>query len=71
LIGLVCLAIILANWFGGVRYCGGVPGGLVAIAAGTIIAWGSNLFGHSYGGLRSDRSAMRSRISASRSPCWR
>jgi AGZA family xanthine/uracil permease-like MFS transporter len=51
LIGLVCLAIILANWFGGVRYYGGVPGGLVAIAAGTIIAWGSNLFGLGYGGL--------------------
>ena len=51
LIGLVCLAIILANWFGGVRYYGGVPGGLVAIAAGTIIAWCSNLFGLSYGGL--------------------
>ena len=51
LIGMVCLAIILANWFGGVRYYGGVPGGLVAIAAGTLIAWGSNLFGLGYGGL--------------------
>src|SRR6201986_1148142 len=28
LIGIVCLAIILANWFGGVRYFRGVPGGL-------------------------------------------
>ena len=34
-IGVVCFAIILANWFGGVRYFGGVPGGLVAIAVGT------------------------------------
>ena len=51
LIGLVCFAIILANWFGGVRYFQGVPGGLIAIAAGTIIAWGSNLFGLGYGGL--------------------
>ena len=34
-IGIVCFAIILANWFGGVRYFRGVPGGLVAIAAGT------------------------------------
>ena len=51
LIGLVCLAVILSNWFGGVRYYGGVPGGLVAIIAGTIIAWGSNLFGLGYGGL--------------------
>ena len=31
-IGVVCFAVILANWFGGVRYFGGVPGGLVAIA---------------------------------------
>jgi AGZA family xanthine/uracil permease-like MFS transporter len=51
LIGLVCFAIILANWFGGVRYYRGVPGGLVAIAVGTIIAWGSNLLGLGYGGL--------------------
>src|SRR5476649_2462171 len=51
LIGLVCFAVILANWFGGVRYFRGVPGGLVAIAAGTLIAWGSNLFGLGYGGL--------------------
>jgi AGZA family xanthine/uracil permease-like MFS transporter len=51
LIGIVCLAVILANWFGGVRYFGGVPGGLVAIAIGTIIAWGSNAFGLGYGGL--------------------
>jgi AGZA family xanthine/uracil permease-like MFS transporter len=51
LIGLVCFAIILANWFGGVRYYMGVPGGLVAIAVGTIIAWGSNVFGLGYGGL--------------------
>ena len=51
LIGLVCFAVILANWFGGVRYFQGVPGGLIAIAAGTAIAWGSNLFGLGYGGL--------------------
>src|ERR1700710_2375389 len=50
-IGVVCFAIILANWFGGVRYFGGVPGGLVAIAAGTAIAWGSNLLGLGYGDL--------------------
>jgi len=50
-IGMVCLAIILASWFGGVRYFGGVPGGLVAIGVGTSIAWASNLFGLGYGGL--------------------
>ena len=50
-IGLVCFAIILANWFGGVRYYKGIPGGLVAIAVGTVIAWGSNLVGLNYGEL--------------------
>ena len=51
LIGMVCFAVILANWFGGVRYFRGIPAGLVAIGLGTAIAWGSNLFGLNYGGL--------------------
>jgi AGZA family xanthine/uracil permease-like MFS transporter len=51
IIGVVCFAIILANWFGGVRYFGGVPGGLVAIFAGTIIAWISTAAGLGYGDL--------------------
>ena len=50
-IGVVCFAVILASWFGGVRYFNGVPGGLVAIAVGTALAWGSNLFGLGYGDL--------------------
>ena len=50
-IGLVCFAIILVSWFGGVKYPKGIPAGLIAIAAGMIIAWGSTLFGLSLGGL--------------------
>jgi adenine/guanine/hypoxanthine permease len=50
-IGLVCFAIILVSWFGGVKYPKGIPAGLVAIATGMIIAWGSNLFGLGIGGL--------------------
>ncbi len=50
-IGLICFAIILVSWFGGVKYLKGIPAGLVAIAAGMIIAWGSNLFGLGIGGL--------------------
>ena len=50
-IGIVCFAIILASWFGGVRYFRGIPAGLVAIAAGTIIAWGSNALGLGFGGM--------------------
>src|SRR6266851_4797235 len=50
-IGLTCFAIILVSWFGGFKYPKGIPAGLVAIAVGTLIAWGSNLFGLGYGGL--------------------
>jgi adenine/guanine/hypoxanthine permease len=50
-IGLICFAIILVSWFGGVKYPKGIPAGLVAIAVGMIIAWGSNLFGLGLGGL--------------------
>src|ERR1700742_1316573 len=50
-IGLICFAIILLSWFGGVKYFKGIPAGLVAIAVGMIIAWGSNLFGLGLGVL--------------------
>jgi AGZA family xanthine/uracil permease-like MFS transporter len=50
-IGLVCFAVILVSWFGGVKYPRGIPAGLVAIVVGMIIAWGSNLFGLGLGGL--------------------
>ncbi len=49
-VGVVCFAVILVSWFGGVKY-GGIPAGLVAIAAGTLIAWGSNLLHLNYGGM--------------------
>jgi adenine/guanine/hypoxanthine permease len=51
IIGVVCFAVILAGWFGGVRYWRGAPAGLAAIIVGTVIAWGSNLLGLGYGGL--------------------
>lgn len=50
-IGLVCFAIILVSWFGGVKYPKGIPAGLIAIAAGMLIAWGSTLFGFNLGGM--------------------
>jgi adenine/guanine/hypoxanthine permease len=50
-IGIVCFMVILASWFGGVRYFRGMPAGLIAIAVGSIIAWGSTLFGGNFGGL--------------------
>jgi len=54
-IGVLSFAIILSSWFGGVRYFKGVPAGLIAIAVGTIVAWGSNLFGLNYGGMSLDK----------------
>src|SRR6201996_8926089 len=50
-IGVTCFAIIVASWFGGVRYFGGIPAGLVAIGVGCVIAWGSTLFGANWGGI--------------------
>lgn len=50
-IGLTCFAVILASWFGGVKYPKGIPAGLVAIFVGTLIAWGSNIFGLNIGGM--------------------
>ena len=50
LIGIVCFGIILLNWFGGVKY-GKIPAGLVAIAAGALIAWGATAFGFKIGGM--------------------
>ena len=49
-IGITCFAIILMNWFGGVQY-GKIPAGLVAIAAGSLIAWGSTAAGLNFGGM--------------------
>jgi AGZA family xanthine/uracil permease-like MFS transporter len=57
-IGLTCFAVILAAWFGAVRYPRGIPAGLVAIAVGMVIAWGAAALGlpgtgMSLGGLAS------------------
>jgi len=50
-IGVTCFAIIMASWFGNVRYFRGLPAGLVAIGVGTAIAWGSTFMGGSFGGM--------------------
>jgi adenine/guanine/hypoxanthine permease len=51
LIGITCFAIILASWFGGVRYFRGIPAGLVAIGVGTAIAWGGTALGYDIAGM--------------------
>ena len=50
-IGITCFAIIMVSWFGGYKYPKNIPAGLVAIAAGMLIAWGSTLFGPGIGGV--------------------
>jgi adenine/guanine/hypoxanthine permease len=50
-IGLICFAVILASWFGGIKYPKSIPAGLIAIILGMVIAWGSNLFNLGIGGM--------------------
>ncbi|MFZ6182616.1 NCS2 family permease [Nannocystis pusilla] len=38
-VGLVTLGVLLLVYFGRLKFRGGVPGGLVAVALGTLIAW--------------------------------
>ena len=39
IVGLATLAIMLLTYFGRVAFHGGLPGGLVAVALGTVLAW--------------------------------
>ncbi len=50
-IGIVCFAIIVAGWFGRVRYFKGIPAGLVAIAVGSAIAWFAAAADLGFGGM--------------------
>jgi AGZA family xanthine/uracil permease-like MFS transporter len=38
-VGLTTLGVVLLTYFGRVRFKGGLPGGLVAVALGTLLAW--------------------------------
>lgn len=38
-VGLTTLSVVLLTYFGRVRFKGGIPGGLVAVALGTLLAW--------------------------------
>ena len=50
-IGMVCFAVIMAELVRRRSLFQGVPAGLVAIAVGTLIAWGSTALGLNYGGM--------------------
>lgn len=45
LIGLVPFAIVIATLFGRTKFIGGLPGGLIAVAAGTALAWITTFIG--------------------------
>ncbi len=42
-IGLITLGIVLLTYFGRVRFKGHLPGGVVAVSVGTLIAWTTGL----------------------------
>jgi adenine/guanine/hypoxanthine permease len=44
-VGLSTLGVVLLVYFGGVKFKGGLPGGLVAVAVGTALAWATGLVG--------------------------
>lgn len=43
LVGLVTFGVTLLVYFGGVKFKGGLPGGLVAVVLGTVLAWATGL----------------------------
>jgi len=43
IVGIPTLIIVLVAYFGRVRFAGGIPGGLVAVIAGTILCWASGV----------------------------
>jgi AGZA family xanthine/uracil permease-like MFS transporter len=42
-VGLTTLGIVLLTYFGSVRFRGGLPGGFVAVATGTFLAWATGI----------------------------
>jgi AGZA family xanthine/uracil permease-like MFS transporter len=43
IVGLTTLAIVLVTYFGRVRFRGGLPGGLVAVTVGAVLAWATGI----------------------------
>lgn len=44
-VGLATLGVILLTYFGQVKFRGGLPGGFVAVALGTLLAWTTGIAG--------------------------
>jgi adenine/guanine/hypoxanthine permease len=43
IVGLATLGLILLTYFGRVRFRGGLPGGLIAVAVGTALSWATGV----------------------------
>lgn len=43
LVGITTLGLVLITYFGRVRFRGGIPGGLLAVSVGALLAWGTGL----------------------------
>lgn len=43
IVGLATFGVVMLVYFGRVRFIGGIPGGLVAVALGTALAWATGL----------------------------
>lgn len=43
IVGLVTLAVVMLTYFGKVKFKGGIPGGLVAVGLGTVLAWATGI----------------------------
>ena len=43
LVGLTTLAVVMLTYFGRVRFKGRLPGGVIAVALGTVIAWATGI----------------------------
>jgi AGZA family xanthine/uracil permease-like MFS transporter len=43
IVGLTTLSVVMLIYFGRVKFRGGIPGGLVAVALGTFLAWQTGL----------------------------
>jgi adenine/guanine/hypoxanthine permease len=43
IVGLATLGVVLMTYFGRVRFRGGLPGGLVAVALGVLLSWATGL----------------------------
>ena len=63
LVGLLPLGILLLAYFGRFRFPFGLPGGLLVVVAGTVIAWGTSAVGIDwFGGVKMSAGELRAAL---------